>query len=230
MDTWTDPVFKGTTNTNTVNLGLTSLCTMACPNCHTSVPKYKAEGVARHAPVEWIRRDAVLMQGLRRVHVTGGEPSMHPHFAYIVENLFSWFKPEYLTIETNGTYYRKYRDLFLNFDKVFITHYVVDKIYPGNFDNTEVIAEAEKDLRGRLVREEPVLHDRANRQESSGSDEPCQKWYDPGLPCAWFDGLLYACCTTFGIDRSLGIPVTPDWREQIVRRPMGCDRCVFQGT
>lgn len=226
---FTEPLFQGTTNTNTVMLGLTSLCTMRCPNCNISVVQYKEQGIARHAQVEEIIRDAAHLQGLKRLHLTGGEPTMHPQFEHIVNNVRAWFGPQLLTIDTNGTGYRKYRHLFPLFDRVFITHYVKDAIYPGNFDNTEVIQEAEQDLGEKLIRETPVIHKRYHLS-LAGEDQPCSKWFNPGLGAGWYNGLLYPCCVSFGIDISLGIPVTRNWREQIVNQPKGCSRCTYNGT
>lgn len=234
MDNRADPIAKGTRNTNTVNLLLTTRCTMECPNCHTMIPRLKAEGTARHANVAQIILAGALMQPLRRVHLTGGEPTMHPEFEAIAYNVREWFGASFVTIETNGSYYRRYRHVFAEvFDRVFITHYVKDAIYPDNFDNTQVIAEAEQDLGDRLIREPAVTHlplKTGLALLSRNEEVPCSKWHDPGLPCAWVNGLLYACCTTFGIDPSLGIPLTDNWREEIQKQPMGCSRCAFVGT
>lgn len=229
----TDPLFKGTSNTTVVQIGLTTLCTMRCPNCALSMPQLTAAGIAKHADVAQLQKDAVHMQGLHRVHLTGGEPTHHPEFRYIATHIGKWFQCEFLTIETNGTGYVKYRDLFCDstlFDRVFITHYVKDRIYPNNFDNTHVLEMAVLDLGDRLIWEEPVTHLPYHHLDTPKDSPPCSKWYDPGLPAGWYHGRLYACCVTYGIDQSLGIPVTPDWKEQIQKQSMGCDRCLYAGS
>jgi hypothetical protein len=233
-DNRTEAIFQGTSCTNSVNLGLTTRCTMNCPHCSIGIPYLKETGQAKHATVEEIRRDAAFMQGLKRVHLTGGEPTMHPEFTFIATHVRSWFNCEYLTIETNGHYYRKYRDYFNMrslFDKVFITHYEKDAIYPGSPDNTPIIELAQSDIGDRLIREPPVRHDRGHDLISLGAvTNPCTKWFDPGLPAGWYNGLLYKCCVTIGINKDWGIPVTKDWQEQIVKLPMGCEMCCYRGT
>lgn len=171
---------------------------------------------------------------------------MHPEFRRIC----GWIGAmkiqkdvQYLTIETNGSGVLKYADLFTDpgyFDRVFITHYVKDKIYPDNYDNTEVIEWAKSNIGDRLITEEPVEHTRGHdklvqlggpfAKSSENYEPPCSKFWDPGLPCGWYDGLLYPCCVSVGIDRKLGIPVTEDWRQRITHLPMGCERCCYKGT
>src|SRR5207253_132338 len=122
-----------------------------------------------HASIRDIWRDSQYMKGLRRVHVTGGEPTIHPMFYLIVSHLREWFEPKYVTLETNGAKVVKCLDAIDRyFDKVFITHYEEDAIYPGSPDNTHVIERAEKRLKDRLVREAPVRHDRAHDRDENG--------------------------------------------------------------
>lgn len=231
MDNRSEPLFQGTSNQNSINLGLTTLCTMRCPNCSLSMNEVRSKGLGRHVDPVLIQRDAQLMQGLRRVHVTGGEPTMHPNFRSIIPLLREWFNCELLTIETNGFGYQKYRDLFRLFDRVFITHYVKDAIYPNSPDNSSIIEQAQQDLGEALIQEAPVIHERYHSLLIAGEDvQPCSKWHSPGLPAGWYEGRLYSCCVTYGIDRNLGIPVTLSWREDIQKQPMGCERCLFRGT
>lgn len=171
---------------------------------------------------------------------------MHPDFRGIcgwIRRMKTQKDVQYLTIETNGSGVLKYADWFTDpgyFDRVFITHYVKDKIYPGNYDNTEVIEWAKSHIGDRLITEEPVEHTRGHdklvqlggpfAKSPESYEPPCSKFWDPGLPCGWYDGLLYPCCVSVGIDRKLGIPVTEDWRQRITHLPMGCERCCYKGT
>jgi len=233
-DNRTDPIFKGTTPTNTVNLSLTTLCSMHCPHCSVAVPAVKGTLLGRHATLEEIMRDAKLMQPMRRVHLTGGEPTIHPHFRVIARAVRKWFRADYVTIETNGVKFKHFQDVFLQeFDRVFITWYEGDAIYPGSPDNTKIIDYAQEILGPiRLIVEKPIRHERSHEINIRlyGKEEPCSKWFDPGLPCGWYLGQLYACCVTWGINPSWGIPVTENWREEIVKLPKGCGACIYRGT
>jgi hypothetical protein len=230
VDNRTDPLFQGTSKSNSINLGITTLCSMRCPMCSLAMPALMQAKQAKHVSVATLIECSRWMQDLRRVHITGGEPTIHPKFEVVVGTVAIMFRPEYLTIETNGAQYAKYRDVFRRrFDRVFITHYLKDAMYPGSPDNTATIELAERDLGARLIREAPVTHSRAHADDDDGSG-PCSKYHDPGLPAGLYDGKLYGCCVTFGIDRNLGIPVTERWREDIARADMGCGRCLFRGT
>ena len=234
------PMFRGQNCLNTLNLGITTRCSMKCPNCTVDVPGIKARGEAEDALPSEIFMDAMKMQGLRRVHVTGGEPTLHFQFQELCSTLTSWFRCQYLTVETNGFGYRKYKSAFKElFDLVFITHYVKDAVYPGSPDNTEIIAGAQQDLGDKLIVEEPVSHLPAHATIQLGKrlsdfakgQEPtaCSKFFDPGLPAGWYDGRLYRCCVGFGIDKDLGIPVTETWRDEILKLNLGCAACCFRG-
>lgn len=244
------PMFQGQNYLNSLNLGITTLCTMKCPNCSISVPKHALEGTAKDATLSELFGTGLVMQGLRRVHITGGEPTRHTFFRELAANIQSWFGCKYLTIETNGFGYMKHRDYFNSlFDLVFITHYQKDAIYPGSPDNTEIIEQAQKDLGVKLIREEPVRHSKGHASlpmlsltvkeiepiKAFGEgpviyDKPCSKYFDPGLPAGWYHNKLYRCCVSFGLDENLGIPVTKDWKEKLANAAMGCERCLFQGT
>lgn len=241
FDNRTHPMFLGQSCLNSLNLGITTFCTMKCPNCSVAVPKLKYEGTAEHALIADVFRTAAYMQRLKRVHVTGGEPTFHPDFVFLAQHLRAWFECEYLTIETNGTLYDKYRDVFQSniFDLVFITHYEKDAIYKDSPDNTRVLEIAERDLGERLIREAPVRHDRMHqtlqlgvtlRDYADQKVEPCSKYTQLGLPAGWYHNKLYRCCVSFGIDQDLGIPVTNKWREEIVKLDMGCGMCLYKGT
>src|SRR5688572_19764188 len=108
-DNRTDPVFADTNCLNTVNLALTTRCSMVCPNCSVDVPAITGTAEARHTPPSLIRSDALSMKPMRRVHLTGGEPTIYPNFDPVARSVRSWFGAQYVTIETNGVGYKRYR-------------------------------------------------------------------------------------------------------------------------
>lgn len=235
--TRTDPVFKDTTNLNSLNLGITTRCSMKCPNCSIDVPYIAEEKEATHAKIADIARDAAFMRPLRRVHVTGGEPTLHPEFGMLSSLVREMFHAQYVTLETNGARLVKYLDVVKAFyDRVFITTYEEDAVYPGSPSNLDVIETAKRHLRsGQLILEPPVRHTQSHVQvlslrQTKDEEVPCSKWYDPGLPAGWYNGLLYPCCVSFGIRAAGGIPVDANWRERIVNIPMGCQVCCYRGT
>jgi hypothetical protein len=192
---------------------------------------------AYHEPINNIFLDLktmVMQEPLKRIHVTGGEPTLHPEFQNVIwtltdDNSDAKWRTTYVTIETNGWGYERYRNLFPVFDKVFITHYLQDAVYPGSPDNTAIVEMAQKDLGNKLIREPPVKHETQHLLPIVDSS-PCSKWFSPGLPCGYYHRKLYPCCVSFGIDENLGIPITADWREQIRGKEKGCNSCAYRGT
>ena len=236
-DNRSESIFQNTTQTNTVNLAITTLCTMRCPLCTLDMPVLMQAKQAKHADVQDIERDLKLMAPLRRVHLTGGEPTIHPDFERIVKHAKDWAGCVYLTIETNGARFDRYADLFdAMFDKVFITRYEAGSMYDNSPGNSDIIERAAKLLGDRLIQEPAAVHSRAHEAGPIANPDDvegeivCSKAIKPGLPCSWFDGLLYSCCVTPGIDKSVGIRVTKDWRQRIVQRARGCALCAFRGT
>lgn len=261
----THPLLLGTANTDTVNLGITTKCSMRCPNCSIDINGIRDRGEARHRSVLDLAQDINTLTDsapLRRVHVTGGEPTLHPDFHWISVLLMQKRNIDkavkHLTLETNGFRYDEHKDIIYKvFDLVFITHYEKDAVYPGSPDNTAIIERAQRDLGDRLVVEPPVRHLPGHSPypalqnptllkraaagdktllspmeiEGMAEREACSKWHNPGLPAGLYDGNLYACCVSVGIDRGLGIPLTTDWRE-VLKTPVmkGCFQCAFRGT
>lgn len=245
----TAEIFRDTNNKNTINLGITTLCSMKCPKCSIGMPALMKEKKAYHLAKTDILDDLTVLterSNLRRIHITGGEPTLHPEFKQIVDIVFGGpdnsrryeHFAEYVTIETNGWGYLKYREVFESFDKVFITHYLADAMYKGSPDNTEIIETAQKDLGSKLIREPPVIHSTQHKTEITQLgkvripviETPCSKWSNPGLPCGYYNRMLYPCCVSFGIDPIYAVPVTPNWRDLIDMFPKGCNRCCYQGT
>lgn len=240
------PILRDTTNLNTVNLGITTYCSMRCPNCSVKSPQLMKEKRAVTETWEDIQTAGAMMRPMRRVHVTGGEPTLHPKFDVIANNVKEWFEAQYVTLESNGFAYERWRNYIIrHFDLVFITNYAKDAIYPGSPDNADVIKRAQDDLGDRLIVEEPVTHARCHKEikeplplwtDQSGhmfqviEARACSKWVDPGLPAAYYNGQLYACCVSSGIDESLSIPLTENWRVKIQNLNKGCKYCVYYGS
>lgn len=229
-----DPLFQGTTFYNSVNFSITTACSMKCPKCTLAMPAIaRALRGARHQTLDEIADAAEKLRGLRRVHVTGGEPTLHPKFEGAVALLRHIARPEILTLESNGFRVLKHADVInLYFDRVFITQYVEGKVYPGSPDNRKVIEEARAILGPRLITEPPVEHAIAHGENTS--TKPCSKLRESGLPSAYFNGKMYRCCVEPGMDvllgTNLGVPLTKGWRDDLSQRLPHCEQCAFAGT
>jgi hypothetical protein len=94
-----------TTQVDQWNIVLTNRCNLHCITC--SYPDQR--------PFRFVRRETILRHlprlldlGLSRAMLTGGEPTMHPEFDEILQDLYDAGLD--VTLVTNGTYIRKHLD------------------------------------------------------------------------------------------------------------------------
>lgn len=66
---------------HTVNLDMTTHCNKRCPDCCAGVGINRE---LRHHPWEYFEQAATWIYGMKRVNLTGGEPTAHPQFAEFV--------------------------------------------------------------------------------------------------------------------------------------------------
>src|SRR6187397_352886 len=104
-----------------VNLELTVHCNKRCPNCCAGVGINRT---LRHHPWHYFVEAARHLYGIERIHLTGGEPTMHPQFAEFVPKFRELFGCKILTMDTNGFLIAKYADVIVaNLDWVNATDY-----------------------------------------------------------------------------------------------------------
>jgi hypothetical protein len=206
-----------------INLCVTTHCQLRCPQCCCAIPWSKAE----HHPWEYFAKAAEFLQGVSRIHLTGGEPTMHPQFFDFATGFRDLFGCESLTVETNGWGLSRFPELFGWFDVVYISEYGLDH-YPGCPDNRGAIQEFEEFWSGKPdapdIYHQPILHvDRSRRGHTV-----CLRGHT-GTVSFW-GGLLYPCCVAPGVDMARGIPLTRNWRKEIAGVKLPCGDCWFAGA
>lgn len=192
-----------------VLLEITTHCDQRCPNCCTGI------GINRtlqHHDWEYFERAAAVLYGVERVHLTGGEPTLHPQFAEFVPRFKTLFDCQRLTLGTDGFRLGRYRDLIAeHIDEIHFSDYrlgrlveigVPFKMYDGGPKATNHIPRSRR-----------------------GSGQPCERAFGECVPYA--DGKLYGCCVAPGIDGAEGIVAGIDWRVAVRRAPLPCEHCWF---
>lgn len=174
-------------------------------------------------PWEYFVNAAKYLHGLDRLHVTGGEPTLHPKFTEFAPGLRDLFGCKQLTMETNGYGFKRFPETFKLFDEVYASVYTPET-YPGCPDNREQIAYIEKYLAGSATKFMTGLINFIPR--SRRGTKMCHRGRSNDVTYA--RGLLFPCCVSSGIlEVDHGIPLTENWREEIVKVDIPCEHCWF---
>lgn len=206
-----------------VSVALTTRCNLACPDCCCDIPNRVAG-----APVSWeyLVEAARYLKGVHRINFTGGEPTTHPQFDAWSSQFRGLFECQVLTVETNGISSTNHLEALRNFDVVYVTHYTPDtfKDAPESYrvDNTAQIEKLKAALGERLY-VKPYMYHRPRREQRG--TRPCAAAYSETV--AYWNGKLFPCCLADGVPNAVGIPLSPDWRLEVLKVPIPCSTCFF---
>jgi hypothetical protein len=198
---------------HTVNLEFTVHCNKRCPDCCAGV------GINRtlqHQPWEYFEEAAKWIKGIHRIHLTGGEPTMHPKFAEFVPKLRDLFKCETLTMVTNGFLVSKYEDL------------IVDTFDWVNWSDYEDRRDALESLRRRMhvnVKHEGVNGALFMPRAVTGQGKPCTRAAWLSLGCAYADGKFWGCSVAPGLPEAVPLEPCADWKQKLLAAPLPCSTC-----
>jgi hypothetical protein len=178
----------------------------------------------------YILHAAELFHGIERIHLTGGEPSMHPHFNEWVPILKNIFHCKKLTIETNGFGLEKYGPTyFTGFDEIYFSHYK-ENFYPGFKDNLHIINTFENYVADWWPCYDNIKVHVGEITHMDRSARPGTKMCDRGTSetVAYVDGKIYPCCIGSGLDTKIYLDNPgADWREKILEIHPPCHDCFF---
>lgn len=191
-----------------VAIDLTTHCDRRCPDCCCGI------GINRklqHHPWEYFEHAAQFIHGIERLHVTGGEPTIHPQFAEFVPRLRDLFGCKTLTMQTDCFRTERYADTLAHFDHIYVSEY----------DERNRPAAALVQLNHPSTKWAGEFTPRSQR----GSGKPCARGFSETV--AYADGKLYGCCVAPGVDGAVGMEPTKDWKARIVNEPLPCEQCWF---
>ena len=204
---------------NAIQLCITTKCNRNCNSCIFKMPYVDGKDV----DIEWIKNISKYFQGLRLLQVSGGEPTIHPDFQYITENIRQWFNPQMLMLITNGAKILKYVDILGHYDHIRITYYDKNS-YPGSADNMDVIKKFKDEFKGSSMIWNKLSKHRVNITK--------EKKYPCGLGAndlaLVINKKLYPCCSAAGIDADGYIEISENWRDKLKNVKLSCDMgCPF---
>jgi len=204
---------------NSIQLGITTYCDRMCPGCICNIPYLDKH---QHVDVDWIKNIAPKLQGLRLLQISGGEPTLHPEFQYITEHVREWFNPQMLMLITNGKNIVQYADILGHYDHLRITRYDATS-YPDSPNNVTVIDDFKRVFKGPSRIYSKLSKHRLNR--GGENSNPCGLGANDLAIIQW--NKIYPCCSSPGMDPTIGIEITENWREELKEVKLPCNGCPF---
>lgn len=216
-------------------LPITRLCNRACPECPARARiDTVGSGHIHLDELVWVGK---TIGHMKKIEITGGEPSIHPRFAEISENIHRWLDADEIMLLTNGCLFDddKALPLLTHYDRVYVSHYTdAFAARYGALPNTELVEKIRKFLAGhpktafweqRMDRHDPMVP-----PPYKGKCPPhCR--YDTGDMISYNRGQLYGCCVAWQLPyRGKGILLTADWREHLEEIELPCEQCFFTGS
>lgn len=197
-----------------VLLEMTTHCDQRCPNCCAGV------GINRflqHHSWEYFERAAAVLYGIERIHLTGGEPTIHPDFAEFVPRFKELFGCQRLTIQTDGYRVLKHAAVISS---------CIDEVFYSDYHNRPTVARTLVTL-GPKLSVYDAGRGAANHAPRSrrGSGQPCERAF--GECVLYADGKLYGCCVAAGVDGAVGIEPGPGWKVEVRAAALPCHNCWF---
>jgi len=186
---------------------ITTHCNQKCPECSMGIPRISSP---KHYEIEYIQKAASLLYGQDRVDITGGEPTLHPHFRQLVPQLKEMFGCRLLVLATNGYRVREFGDVLHHFDLIKISH----------FDHNQREVDYVRQHFTETNPPGPTLH--VCTQRRARNPRPCS--IANGL-VKYVYGRLYPCCVIPSGLEHRGIALTNDWRQRIERLSPPCAEC-----
>ncbi len=206
---------------DTISYALTTFCNMRCPDCVAGITDMD-KAVKKFYDWNYITNSAKYFKGIRRINLTGGEPTIHPYFELWIPTLKELFQCQVLSVWTNGTMFRKKPEAFKYFDEIHITNYTAET-FDGSPDNTaeiEFIRDYLKDTEVKIY-STPTVHipktQRGTKMCFRGTSETVE----------FVDGYIYPCCAGSGLNTKVRIPLIENWKEEILKLHPPCGECLF---
>lgn len=201
-----------------LNLDLTTHCDRRCRNCCCGIGINRK---LRHHPWSYFVNVAPFIQGLDRVNLTGGEPTLHPQFADFVPRFKALFGCRRLTLQTDGFRIEQHASVIRShIDEVYFSHYATPKA-----DDDLYLLDRIMPVGGLSIFRAGDGGANFVPRDRRGSGRVCERGTD-GL-AAYADGLFYGCCVAPGVGGAVGIEPSMDWRDRILDVPLPCGDCWF---
>lgn len=214
-----------------VAIPITRVCNRRCPECGTrdTLTWYNKSITKKEMELEEIKFVGDTIGKVDKIEITGGEPTLHSKFEELSLNLKSYFQCDDIWLITAGFLFKRDPSklkLLLNFNNVYVTHYTDDFVgNHGGSNNTEEVAIISNFLQSNpTTKFHLVTMDAHIEHLPPYKGNPCHLAYNGCI--SYYEGKLYGCCSAAGqLDKGIGLPLTPNWREHTDEMELPCKNC-----
>lgn len=207
IDSIMEPFTEMQKNFKILNIMLTTYCNLRCTECTANIQGFSNPA---HYDLNDIKEAANYLQGFEILSLTGGEPTMHPLFPEIVPQLKKWFGVSKLGMATNGYKIIEYDYILHHFDEIMLSR------YPNNKKEDEFLAKYFPDRPPG-----PTIHLTTARR--ARKPKPCCRSNITKLSF----GRLYPCCQIVTGYEYIGVPLSSNFRESLIKTPLPCFDCWY---
>lgn len=196
-----------------LEIAITDFCNLDCTYCSQGTPIQKGKLTM---PVELINQVSKIVRPyeFEEIKISGGEPTLHPQFRTICENLHEWFPATRYTLATNGAMLARYLDCISVFSQVQLSE------YPGqNEDVFEGLIQRDIPNLYAVTKPDDTMMINVHEQPNLGKvgiAERCPLRQVKKVVQQY----IYPCCVVFGLsiwrgmDRTgVACPLVANWRE-----------------
>lgn len=205
-----------------INLSFTTFCNMRCPDCCCDITA-KPTSDKSFYDYDYFINVAKHVYGINRIHLTGGEPTIHPNFKLYAAEFRNLFGCKLLTLETNGWGFKRFPEAFVYFDDIYISHYTSKSFVgaPDNSNEINFILDFYKNSNLPRFHVGEITHiSRLKR-----GNKMCYRGYSENV--AICDGLVFPCCVGPGVYPRNAVKIGPNWRDDILSIVPPCENCFF---
>jgi hypothetical protein len=194
---------------------------MRCPDCCAGITDMPKSDKSFYDWTYFVQA-AKYFYGIERINFTGGEPSVHPQFEEFIPKLKELFGTKKLTVWTNGTMFKKKPEVWKNFDEIHVTNYT-EKTFEGSPNNTSDIEFIREYLKETSI---PVYSaDIVHINKENRGTKMCFRGYSDTVE--FVDGYIYPCCAASGLKTKVRLPLSENWRDEIIKLHPPCNECLF---
>ena len=217
---------------NRLQIPITCVCNRRCPDCcaREQLSWYNKSLIKKEVSLDELGWVGKMIGKIKRIEITGGEPTLHPKFDEISKRLTQFFDCDDFMLVTNGWLFGKDSStlpLLMNYQRIWLSHYTEKFIekYGGEVNTSEVrLVEDFLKTQGHTDFKVIIENDHVPFISGPYGGGPCSHYFSDMV--AYYKGFIYGCCVAWSLPKQgRGIPLNIDWREHLNDIELPCENC-----
>jgi hypothetical protein len=217
---------------NKIQVPVVRMCNRRCPDCcaREQLTWYNKSITKKEMSFEELTWAGRLIGAIDEIEITGGEPTLHPQFEELTNNLTGIFQCDNFMLVSNGWLFGQDPSklpLLLKYRTVWISHYTEQYVATsGGTTNTREVELISKYLHenGREDWKPYTVYAHHPFSAPPYGGTPCGHY--PSNMIAYYEGRVYGCCVSWSLPyQGTSIPLTENWRDHLNEIDLPCEQC-----